>query len=70
MPAEKSSEPVAAGTPPAELRCCALMCTVVRAGSGTGVVVASGSGTVDRAHASARAKLAILCLVSYSFSAA
>ena len=42
LPAEKSAEPVAAGTPLAELRCCALMGTVVRAGSGTGVVVATG----------------------------
>jgi P-type Mg2+ transporter len=42
VPAEKSAEPVAAGTPLAELSCCALMGTVVRAGSGTGVVVATG----------------------------
>jgi Mg2+-importing ATPase len=42
VPAEKSVEPVASGTPLAELRCCALMGTVVRAGSGTGVVVATG----------------------------
>ncbi len=42
LPAEKSAEPVAAGTPLAELSCCALMGTVVRAGSGTGVVVATG----------------------------
>ncbi len=42
MPAEKATEPVAAGTPLAELSCCALMGTVVRAGSGTGVVVATG----------------------------
>jgi Mg2+-importing ATPase len=42
LPAEKSTEVVAAGTPLAELRCCALMGTVVRAGSGTGVVVATG----------------------------
>jgi Mg2+-importing ATPase len=42
VPTEKSTEPVAAGTPLAELRCCALMGTVVRAGSGTGVVVATG----------------------------
>ena len=39
--AEKSAAPVAAGTPLAELSCCALMGTVVRAGSGTGVVVAT-----------------------------
>jgi P-type Mg2+ transporter len=40
-PADKSAEPVADGTPLAELRCCALMGTVVQAGSGTGVVVAT-----------------------------
>ena len=37
LPVEKSTGPVAAGTPLAELSCCALMGTVVRAGSGTGV---------------------------------
>jgi P-type Mg2+ transporter len=42
MPAEKSTEPVAPETPLAELSCCALMGTVVRAGSGTGVVAATG----------------------------
>jgi magnesium-transporting ATPase (P-type) len=42
LPAEKSAGPVAAGTPLAELSCCALMGTVVQAGSGTGVVVATG----------------------------
>jgi Mg2+-importing ATPase len=42
VPAEKSIDPVAAGTPLAELSSCALMGTVVRAGSGTGVVVATG----------------------------
>ena len=42
LPAEKSAEPVAAGTPLAELSSCALMGTVVPAGSGTGVVVATG----------------------------
>ena len=42
VPAEKSAEPVAADTALAELRCCALMGTVVRAGSGTGVVVSTG----------------------------
>jgi len=42
LPAEKSPEPVPAGAPLAELSCCALMGTVVRAGSGTGVVVATG----------------------------
>ncbi len=42
VPVEKSTGPVPAGTPLAELSCCALMGTVVRAGSGTGVVVATG----------------------------
>jgi len=42
LPAEKSTDAVPAGTPLAELACCALMGTVVRAGSGTGVVVATG----------------------------
>jgi P-type Mg2+ transporter len=42
LPAEKSPEPVALGTPLAELSSCALMGTVVRAGSATGVVVATG----------------------------
>jgi Mg2+-importing ATPase len=42
LPAEKSADPVPAGAPLAELACCALLGTVVRAGSGTGVVVATG----------------------------
>ena len=42
LPAEKTPAPVPAGTPLAELGSCALMGTVVRAGSGTGVVVATG----------------------------
>ena len=42
VPAEKSAGPVAAGTPLAELSCCALMGTVVRAGSGSGMVIATG----------------------------
>ena len=46
MPAEKQPEPVGAGTPLADLTDCALMGTVVRAGSGRGVVVATG----DRAE--------------------
>ena len=41
VPAEKSTEPVAAGAPLADLSCCALMGTVVRAGSGSGVGVAT-----------------------------
>jgi P-type Mg2+ transporter len=44
LPADKSTDPVPAGTPLAELSCCALMGTVVQAGSGTGVVVATGGG--------------------------
>ena len=42
LPAEKTPAPVPAGTPLAELGSCALMGTVVQAGSGTGVVVATG----------------------------
>ncbi len=42
VPTEKSTGLVAAGTSLAELSCCALMGTVVRAGSGTGVVTAAG----------------------------
>jgi P-type Mg2+ transporter len=42
LPAEKSAGPVAAGAPLAELSCSALMGTVVRAGSGTGMVTATG----------------------------
>jgi len=45
LPVEKSAAPVAAGTPLAELSDCALMGTVVRAGSGRGVVVATGPRT-------------------------
>jgi Mg2+-importing ATPase len=43
MPAEKSTEPVAAGTPLADLTDCALMGTVVRAGNGRGAVVVTGA---------------------------
>ncbi|MGE5137804.1 MAG: magnesium-translocating P-type ATPase [Gemmatimonadota bacterium] len=42
LPAEKSPAAVPPQTPLAELTSCALMGTVVRAGSGTGVVVATG----------------------------
>lgn len=42
LPAEKTTDPVPAGTSLAELSSCALMGTVVHAGSGTGVVVATG----------------------------
>ncbi len=43
MPAEKDPAPVPAGAPLAELSDCALMGTVVHAGSGRGVVVATGA---------------------------
>ncbi|WP_309230639.1 magnesium-translocating P-type ATPase [Nocardia sp. SYP-A9097] len=45
IPVRKSIEPISAGTPIAELTCCALMGTVVAAGRGTGVVVATGGAT-------------------------
>ena len=45
LPADKTSEPVAQGTPLAELACCALMGTVVRAGSARGVVLSTGTRT-------------------------
>ncbi|WP_239309734.1 MULTISPECIES: magnesium-translocating P-type ATPase [unclassified Frankia] len=45
LPVDKDTEPVPAGTPLAELTGCALMGTVVNAGSGTGVVVATGPRT-------------------------
>ncbi len=41
----KATGPVADGAPLAELSCCALMGTVVRAGEGIGVVVATGTRT-------------------------
>jgi Mg2+-importing ATPase len=44
-PVEKATSAVAAGTPLAELTGCALMGTVVHAGSGRGVVVATGART-------------------------
>lgn len=43
MPVEKSVRPVASGTAQAELDSCAFMGTIVHAGTGTGVVVATGS---------------------------
>lgn len=42
LPVDKTVTPVPSGAAPAELGCCALMGTVVRAGGGTGVVVATG----------------------------
>ena len=45
LPADKSTDAVAAGAPLAELSGCALTGTVVSAGSGRGVVVATGAGT-------------------------
>jgi Mg2+-importing ATPase len=44
-PVEKGPDPVPAGSPLPELRSCALMGTVVHAGSGEGVVVATGAAT-------------------------
>ncbi|WP_433716017.1 HAD-IC family P-type ATPase [Nocardia sp. CA-084685] len=46
IPAEKSVPPVPPGTTLAELSSCALMGTVVSAGQGRGVVVATGGSTV------------------------
>ncbi|MDT5036030.1 MAG: P-type Mg2+ transporter [Micromonosporaceae bacterium] len=43
LPVAKNTAPVAAGTPLAELTGCALMGTVVHAGSGRGVVTATGA---------------------------
>jgi Mg2+-importing ATPase len=45
LPVAKSAEPTAAGAALAELRSCALMGTVVHAGRGWGVVVATGTRT-------------------------
>ncbi|WP_194904420.1 magnesium-translocating P-type ATPase [Catenulispora rubra] len=45
LPVDKNPDPVPAGTPLAELAGCALMGTVVHAGSGRGVVVATGPRT-------------------------
>jgi len=45
VPVEKDAAPVPAGTPLAELSGCALMGTVVSAGSGRGVVAATGART-------------------------
>ena len=45
LPVDKSTDPVPAGTPLAELSGCALMGTVVHAGSGRGLVVATGPRT-------------------------
>lgn len=42
MPADKSVQPVPAGSALGDLTCCALMGTVVRAGAGVGVVMATG----------------------------
>ena len=45
LPVDKSTTPVPPGTPLAELAGCALMGTVVHAGSGSGIVVATGART-------------------------
>jgi Mg2+-importing ATPase len=46
LPVDKGTAPVPPGAPVAELRAAALMGTVVHAGSGTGVVVATGADSV------------------------
>ena len=43
VPAEKDTRPVPGGAGVGDLTCCALMGTIVHAGAGTGVVVATGS---------------------------
>ena len=43
LPADKTTTPVASGSALGDLACCAFMGTIVRAGSGTGVVVATGA---------------------------
>jgi P-type Mg2+ transporter len=45
LPVDKNTAAVPPGAPLAELSCCALMGTVVHAGSGSGVVVATGART-------------------------
>jgi P-type Mg2+ transporter len=45
LPVDKNAAPVQPGAPLAELACCALMGTVVHAGSGSGVVVSTGART-------------------------
>jgi Mg2+-importing ATPase len=45
LPVEKSATPVPEGSPLADLTCCALMGTVVAAGSARGVVVSTGAST-------------------------
>jgi Mg2+-importing ATPase len=45
VPAEKSAEPVASGTPLADLSCCLFMGTVVHQGAADALVVATGSAT-------------------------
>jgi Mg2+-importing ATPase len=45
LPVVKGTEPVRAGTAPADQRCVAFMGTVVRAGAGSGVVSATGPRT-------------------------
>ena len=43
LPVEKDPSPATAGTQLSDLSCCAFMGTVIQSGSGTGVVVATGS---------------------------
>jgi Mg2+-importing ATPase len=45
LPVEKAPAPVPTGSALGDLRCCALMGTVIHAGSGQGVVVATGGAT-------------------------
>lgn len=45
LPVDKGTDPVATGTPLAELTACAMMGTIVAAGSARGVVVATGART-------------------------
>ncbi|WP_017935332.1 magnesium-translocating P-type ATPase [Nocardioides sp. Iso805N] len=45
LPVDKNTDPVAGATPLAEMTDCALMGTVVNAGSGRGVVVSTGTST-------------------------
>ena len=43
LPADKSTSPVPTGSALGDLTCCAFMGTIIRAGSGSGVVVATGA---------------------------
>ena len=43
LPVDKSTRPVPAGSALGDLTCCAFMGTIIRAGSGSGVIVATGA---------------------------